>query len=114
VSVPLARSEILAVGSRVCAVHKRVCPCVWLGESIACVRPSRGWQECMGMWSNYNATCYYSDLPLPLPVLLPGASNVFGVLLGNGMYNVPSVPGRYTKFVSQSPFGPRALRLSGG
>jgi alpha-L-rhamnosidase len=34
-------------------------------------------------------------------------THVFGALLGNGMYHVPRVHGRYTKFVGS--FGPRAL-----
>ena len=34
--------------------------------------------------------------------------NAIGALLGNGMYNVPATT-RYTKFVAENAFGPRAL-----
>ena len=45
-------------------------------------------------WTNYRKTCLYVSFDLT-DSLQPG-ENVFGVLLGNGMYNVPG--GRYVKF----------------
>ncbi|MCL2304001.1 MAG: alpha-L-rhamnosidase N-terminal domain-containing protein, partial [Planctomycetaceae bacterium] len=51
-------------------------------------------------WTNYRKTCLYVSFDLT-DSLQPG-ENVFGVLLGNGMYNVPG--GRYVKFTGS--FGP--------
>ncbi|QNH11349.1 alpha-L-rhamnosidase [Xanthomonas sp. SI] len=48
-------------------------------------------------WTNYRKTVLYNTYDLA-PHLLAGA-NTLGVMLGNGMYNVPDRPGRYTKFV---------------
>lgn len=45
-------------------------------------------------WTNYRKTCLYSSYDVT-GQLRPG-ENVFGVLLGNGMYNVAG--GRYVKF----------------
>ncbi|MGL6194640.1 MAG: family 78 glycoside hydrolase catalytic domain [Thermoguttaceae bacterium] len=45
-------------------------------------------------WTNYRKTCLYSSFDLT-DQLTPG-ENVVGVMLGNGMYNVPG--GRYVKF----------------
>ncbi|MDR1290548.1 MAG: family 78 glycoside hydrolase catalytic domain, partial [Planctomycetaceae bacterium] len=45
-------------------------------------------------WTNYRKTCLYSSYDVTSR--LRGGENVFGVLLGNGMYNVAG--GRYTKF----------------
>ena len=45
-------------------------------------------------WTNYRKTCQYVSFDLS-DLLQPG-ENVLGVLLGNGMYNVPG--GRYKKF----------------
>ncbi len=50
-------------------------------------------------WTNYRKSCLYSSYDLT-DRLGPG-ENVFGVLLGNGMHNVPG--GRYVKF--QGSFG---------
>jgi hypothetical protein len=63
-------------------------------------------------WSNYNATCYFVVHDIDGSMFVSGGANVFGALLGNGMYWVPNVPGRYTKFVTATPFGPRALRFA--
>ena len=52
-------------------------------------------------WSKYDKTCLYDTLDLT-PYLTNG-DNVMGVMLGNGMYNVP-LNSRYTKFTSS--FGP--------
>jgi hypothetical protein len=46
-------------------------------------------------WSKYDKTCLYDTLDLT-PYLASGA-NAVGVLLGNGMYNVPDSP-RFAKF----------------
>jgi hypothetical protein len=48
-------------------------------------------------WTNYRKTVLYNTFDVTRR-LRPG-TNAFGVLLGNGMYNVPGVHGRYTKFV---------------
>ncbi len=56
-------------------------------------------------WSDYANTCYY--VRFDVAHLLKPGENVLGVMLGNGMYNVPG--GRYTKFVGS--FGPPKLSL---
>ena len=56
-------------------------------------------------WTNYRKTVFYNACDVTRD-LRPGA-NAVGVMLGNGMYNVPMVPGRYTKFVGS--FGPPKL-----
>jgi hypothetical protein len=48
-------------------------------------------------WTDYRKTVPYDTYDV-LRLLRPGA-NAFGVLLGNGMYNVEGVKGRYTKFI---------------
>ncbi len=48
-------------------------------------------------WTNYRKTVPYDTYDVRR-LLRPG-SNAFGVLLGNGMYNVEGVKGRYTKFI---------------
>ena len=54
-------------------------------------------------WTNYRKTCLYSSYDVT-DMLKPG-DNAIGVMLGNGMYNVPG--GRYTKF--KGTFGPPKL-----
>ena len=56
-------------------------------------------------WSDYADTCYY--VRFDVARLLKPGENVLGVMLGNGMYNVPG--GRYTKFVGS--FGPPKFTL---
>lgn len=51
-------------------------------------------------WTNYRKTCLYSATDVTLQ--LREKDNVLGVMLGNGMYNVPG--GRYVKF--KGTFGP--------
>lgn len=58
-------------------------------------------------WTNYRKTVLYNTYDVT-SLLRPGA-NVIGVMLGNGMYNVPKSPGRYQKFVGS--FGQPKLRL---
>jgi len=48
-------------------------------------------------WTNYRKTVAYDTYDVR-QLLRPGA-NAFGVLLGNGMYNVEGVKGHYTKFI---------------
>jgi hypothetical protein len=48
-------------------------------------------------WTNYRKTVLYNTFDVTRQ-LRPGM-NAFGVLLGNGMYSVPGIHGRYTKFV---------------
>ncbi len=54
-------------------------------------------------WTNYRKTCLYSSYDVTS--MLEQGDNVLGVMLGNGMYNVPG--GRYTKF--KGTFGPPKL-----
>jgi len=54
-------------------------------------------------WTNYRKTCLYSSYDVTS--MLESGDNVIGVMLGNGMYNVPG--GRYTKF--KGTFGPPKL-----
>ena len=49
-------------------------------------------------WTNYRRTVLYNTFDVTSQ-LKPG-ENVAGVMLGNGMYNVPKTPGRYTKLVA--------------
>ena len=58
-------------------------------------------------WTNYRRTVLYNTFDVTRQ-LRPG-TNTFGVLLGNGMYNVPGIHGRYTKFVGS--FGQPKLIL---
>jgi hypothetical protein len=48
-------------------------------------------------WTAYNKTVPYDTYDVKS--LLRQGSNAFGVLLGNGMYNVQGVKGQYTKFI---------------
>ncbi len=54
-------------------------------------------------WTNYRKTCLYSSDDVT--GTLQRGENVIGVMLGNGMYNVPG--GRYVKFTGS--FGPPKL-----
>jgi len=54
-------------------------------------------------WTNYHKTCLYSSYDVT-DLFRPGA-NALGVMLGNGMYNVPG--GRYTRY--KDTFGPPKL-----
>ncbi len=54
-------------------------------------------------WTNYRKTCLYSTYDVT--GMLEEGDNVIGVMLGNGMYNVPG--GRYVKF--KGTFGPPKL-----
>jgi hypothetical protein len=47
-------------------------------------------------WSDYRKRVFYCIYDVSA-LLLPG-KNAIGVMLGNGMYNVPVTPGRYQKF----------------
>ena len=58
-------------------------------------------------WTNYRKTALYNTFDVTRR-LRPG-TNAFGVLLGNGMYNVPGIHGHYTKFVGS--FGQPKLIL---
>jgi hypothetical protein len=51
-----------------------------------------------------------SSFPIDTSIFIPASENSIGVILGNGMYNVPSPPARYTKWTGS--FGPRMLLLS--
>jgi alpha-L-rhamnosidase len=67
-----------------------------------------GHDELATGWSNYNKTCYYASHHLPGSRFQEG-TNVFGAILGNGMYLVADLLPRYTKFITEPLFGPRAL-----
>ena len=56
-------------------------------------------------WSDYRKTVLYNSHDVT--AALHKGDNVFGVMLGNGMYNVPETKGRYTKF--KGTFGPPKL-----
>jgi hypothetical protein len=48
-------------------------------------------------WTDYRKTVFYDTYDVTR--LLHAGANAIGVMLGNGMYNVQGVEGRYTKFV---------------
>ena len=54
-------------------------------------------------WTNYRKTCLYSAHDVT--AMLATGKNALGIMLGNGMYNVPG--GRYVKFTGT--FGPPKL-----
>jgi alpha-L-rhamnosidase len=83
VSKPLARATLFISG---------------LGESESFVNghPVTNAQLTPG-WSGYRNTVLYDTYDATS--LLHQGPNVIGVLLGNGMYNVEGLDGRYTKFV---------------
>ena len=58
-------------------------------------------------WTDYRKTVLYQAYDVT-PLLRHG-SNCLGILLGNGMYDVPGLKGRYTKFVGS--FGEPKLIL---
>ncbi len=47
-------------------------------------------------WTNYRHTVLYNTYDITAQ--LKEGGHVLGILLGNGMYNVPDIKGRYTKF----------------
>ncbi len=54
-------------------------------------------------WTDYRKTILYDTFDIT-GLLRAGAPNALGIVLGNGMYHVPRIEGRYTKFVgSQGP-----------
>ncbi|HEV2436673.1 MAG TPA: family 78 glycoside hydrolase catalytic domain [Verrucomicrobiae bacterium] len=53
-------------------------------------------------WTDYRKTCLYDTHDITQ--LLHKGKNAVGLFLGNGMYNVERVPGRFTKF--KGSFGP--------
>ncbi len=55
-------------------------------------------------WTDYRHTCLYDTRDLTTE--LKAGTNALGITLANGMYNVPDVPGRYSKYVS----APRPLK----
>ena len=58
-------------------------------------------------WSDYRKRVFYCTYDVT--ALLHPGKNAIGVMLGNGMYNVPVTPGRYQKF--HGSFGPPKLIL---
>jgi alpha-L-rhamnosidase len=53
-------------------------------------------------WTDYRKTCLYDTRDITS--LLHKGKNAVGLFLGNGMYNVERLPGRFTKF--KGSFGP--------
>jgi alpha-L-rhamnosidase len=49
-------------------------------------------------WTDYQKTCLYQSYDVT--ARLKAGNDAIGVMLGNGMYNVPRTEGRYEKFVS--------------
>jgi alpha-L-rhamnosidase len=60
-------------------------------------------------WSDYRKRVFYCSYDVTA-LLRPG-NNAIGVMLGNGMYNVPITPGRYQKFHGSFGNPKLALRL---
>ncbi len=58
-------------------------------------------------WTDYRKTVLYNTYDVTGAVR--AGENAVGVLMGNGMYNVPQTPGRYLKFTGS--FGPPKLIL---
>jgi hypothetical protein len=56
-------------------------------------------------WTDYRKTVLYNSYDITSA--LHKGDNIFGVMLGNGMYNVPDTKERYTKF--NGTFGPPKL-----
>jgi hypothetical protein len=56
-------------------------------------------------WTKYDKTVLYDTFDVT--ALLASGPNAVGVMLGNGMYNVPNTSGRYLKF--SGTFGPRKV-----
>ena len=58
-------------------------------------------------WTDYRKTIFYNTFDITRQV--QQGANAFAVLLGNGMYNVEEIPGRYAKFTGS--FGEPKLIL---
>jgi glucosamine--fructose-6-phosphate aminotransferase (isomerizing) len=58
-------------------------------------------------WTDYRKTIFYNTFDITRQI--QQGANAFAVLLGNGMYNVEEVPGRYAKFTGS--FGEPKLIL---
>jgi alpha-L-rhamnosidase len=56
-------------------------------------------------WTNYRKTCLY--VTRDVTAQIARGKNAIGVMLGNGMYNVPNEPGRFAKF--KASFGDPCL-----
>jgi alpha-L-rhamnosidase len=56
-------------------------------------------------WTNYRKTCLYATYDVTSQLVQ--GRNVLGVMLGNGMYNIPPQTDRYAKF--RGSFGPPKL-----
>jgi alpha-L-rhamnosidase len=69
-----------------------------LGESEALLNDRAVTESVMTPgWTDYRKTVFYDTYDVTS--LMHTGSNAIGVMLGNGMYNVQGVKGRYTKFV---------------
>lgn len=91
--MPLLRKEVSVNGN----VRRAVLYISGLGQYEFRMNGTKvGDSELTPGWSDYRKTVFYDTYDVTH--LLRSGTNVLGVLLGNGMYNVPSTPGRYTKF----------------
>jgi alpha-L-rhamnosidase len=61
-----------------------------------------GDSELVPGWSDYRKTVFYDTYDVT--VMIHRGENALGIMLGNGMYRVLAVPGRYTKFTGT--YGP--------
>jgi alpha-L-rhamnosidase len=102
------RAELaLPAGARVASAVLSV---IGLGQFRASINGARVGADDFNTpgWTAWNSTLLFSSYDVSA-LLRPGA-NALGVVLGNGMYNVPPPAQRYTKWVGS--FGPRMLLLA--
>jgi hypothetical protein len=87
---------------------KRAVICICgLGEYELSVNGTRVGQDRHSPgWTKYDKTCLYDTYDIT-SLVQSSASNALGVFLGNGMYNVPTTSGRYSKFTGS--FGARKV-----
>jgi hypothetical protein len=105
------QNGVLPILRRVFTLDKRIdratVDLCGLGQHELCVNGTKVGNDVMEPpWTNYAKTCLY--VTHDLTPLLKTGENVIDVLLGNGMYNVPSSK-RYKKF--KGTFGPPKLIL---
>lgn len=106
--VPLAKRSILLRKDFTAASgikHARVYVCGLGHYELSLNGKKVGDSEFSPLWSEYDKTVYYNMYDITHELNM--GANTFGVILGNGMYNVAG--GRYTKF--RVSFGPPTLLL---
>lgn len=103
VPLPIFRKSFVLDEAAVSSAHVAICG---LGHFELSVNGEKVGDHFLDPpWSDYGDTCY--TVRFDVARLLKPGENVLGVMLGNGMYNVPG--GRYTKFVGS--YGPPKLIL---